>query len=124
MKFEQSSPSTTTIKFEKEDQSIEETTSKPQQLVKTFSFIPGKITETKIFDNEASKAYFMRHPEQHQQQLSQGSTLLLFLLAALLFCACMMASVIAIVSFFFGRGRSIGEYQNETKLKEFPLRFY
>jgi hypothetical protein len=72
MKFEQSSPSTTTIKFEKEDQSIEETTSKPQQLVKTFSFIPGKITETKIFDNEASKAYFMRHPEQHQQQLSQG----------------------------------------------------
>jgi hypothetical protein len=64
-------PLTTTIKFEKEDQSVEETSSKPEQLVKTFSLIPGEITETKIFDNEASKAYFMRQPEQ-QQQLSQG----------------------------------------------------
>jgi hypothetical protein len=35
-----------------------------------------------------------------EKQLNQGSTLVLFLLAALLFCACVMASTLAFVSSF------------------------
>jgi len=66
MKVEQSTAA------KQDDSSIEETTEKPQHLVKTISVIPGKITETQIFGNEASKAYFMRQPEQQQQQLTQG----------------------------------------------------
>jgi len=67
MKFEHS---TTGMKAEKGDSSMEETTEKPQELIKTISVIPGKITTTQIFSNEAGKAYFMRQPEQ--QQLTQG----------------------------------------------------
>jgi len=37
---------------------------------------------------------------EEQKPLNQGSTLLLFLLAALLFCACVMASTLAFVSSF------------------------
>jgi len=38
--------------------------------------------------------------EEEEKPLNQGSTLLLFLLAALLFCACVLASTLAFVSSF------------------------
>jgi hypothetical protein len=38
--------------------------------------------------------------KKEQKPLNQGSTLLLFLLAALLFCACLTASTLAFVSSF------------------------
>jgi hypothetical protein len=38
--------------------------------------------------------------KKEQKPLSQGSTLLLFLLAVFLFCACAMASTLAFVSSF------------------------
>jgi len=72
-----------------------------QRLTQTETIIPGKITETKIFANAPSQTYIVSEPiPVRQSQLSQGSTLLLFLLAALAFCTFLMASTIAVVSSF------------------------
>ncbi len=72
-----------------------------QRLTQTETIIPGKITETKIFANAPSQTYIVSEPiPVRQSQLSQGSTLLLFLLAALAFCTFLMASIIAVVSSF------------------------
>jgi hypothetical protein len=72
-----------------------------QRLTQTETIIPGKITETKIFANAPSQTFIVSEPiPVRQSQLSQGSTLLLFLLAALAFCTFLMASTIAVVSSF------------------------
>ena len=52
--------------------------------------------------------------EEEAKPLSQGSTLLLFLLAALLFCACVLASTLAFVSSF--RNERTFEEQEEQIL--------
>ena len=46
-----------------------------------------------------------------KQPLSQGSTLVLFLVAALLFCACLMASTLAFVSSFQNGTRFRGDHR-------------
>ncbi len=105
----------TTLEYEKLDQTSEEpTTVITQKLTQTVSIIPGRITETKIYANVPSKTSVFIQPVE-ENQLSQGSTLLLFLLAALLFCAFLMASTIAIVS-SFQNGRLTG-----TKLENLFL---
>ena len=81
------------------EESDKESSEKPQRLPKTISIIPGKVSETKIYSNSPSKTSVVIEPVG-QGQLNEGSTLLLFLLAALLFCAFLMASTIAIVSSF------------------------
>jgi hypothetical protein len=102
----------TTLEYENFYQTTEEpTTVKTQTLTETVSIFPGKITETKIYANAPTKTSVFIQPVE-ENQLSQGSTLLLFLLAALLFCAFLMASTIAIVS-SFQNGRLTG-----TKLED------
>ena len=87
------------------DKSQDETTSAPVEENKPkkktqISIIPGKVTETKIYARLPANSVITTEQSEEQQPeaLDQGSTLLLFLLAALLFCACLMASTIAIVS--------------------------
>lgn len=61
---------------------------------------------------------FSKSPKQvetTEMPLNQGSTLLLFLLAALLFCACVMASTLAFVSSFRDKRTLVEKEQTEIK---------
>ena len=52
--------------------------------------------------------------EEETQPLNQGSTLLLFLLAGLLFCACVLASTLAFVSSFRNERTSEEQKKKQT----------
>jgi hypothetical protein len=72
---------------------------------------PGKLTKPIKTQDKDSSEHEDEHEDDHKPKkpLNQGSTLLLFLLAALLFCACLTASTLAFVSSF----------QNERTLEKF-----
>ncbi len=84
-----------------------------QQPPKVVSILPGQFTKTKVYTNLPRKPLVFVQPSP-QEQLSEGSTFILFLLAALLFCAFLMASTIAIVS-SFQHGRLTKEEKNENR---------
>jgi len=97
-------------KIQLEDLSAEEPTAPTavfdQEALKKISYIPNDFM---VLD-ENNTIVVTDLPEKHplttmkykneQQPLTQGSTLILFLLAALLLCACVMASTLAFVSSF------------------------
>ena len=108
MKVVSRRPSTTTEHSEHDDETMVHSHSEVIVPVKTvsvtkFMIIPGTVKETKVYKDASKKSMMMMassndNMEQQSVQLDQGSTLLLFLLAALSFCACLMASIVAIVS--------------------------
>jgi hypothetical protein len=61
--------------------------------------------------------------KKEQKLLNQGSTLLLFLLAAFLFCACAMASTLAFVS-SFRNGRTSGREETKSFYQFLKLIFF
>ena len=108
MKVVSRRPSTTTERSEEDDETMVHTQSEVVVPMKThtvtkLTIVPGTVKETKVYMNTPKKSMMMMtssndNAEERSVQLDQGSILLLFLLAALLFCACLMASIVAIVS--------------------------
>ena len=109
MKVVSRRPSTTTERSEQDNEAMVHTHSEVVVPMKTntvtkLTIIPGTVKQTKVYMNAPKKPMMMMmtssndNAEERLVQLDQGSTLLLFLLAALLFCACLMASIVAIVS--------------------------
>jgi hypothetical protein len=68
------------------------------KITETEIVFPVEIIQTKVYGNNPTKLYI--GDEHVQKQLSQSSTLLLFLLATLVFCTFLLATTIAVVSSF------------------------